>query len=454
MWDGFINLYNVHSKTLYCGLITYLLEYCESAGYTVQLSGDVAITDKKIITTTDTIKKYIRNDLSISEVKVEFREYQLDAIKDAINYRRAVLLSPTASGKSFIQYVLIRMYQKLLPQDQKLLLLVPTTSLVNQMLTDFADYSSDDASWYALDECHPIMAGRDKDSGDKRIIISTWQSLYKLPKKYFHQFGFINNDECHLCAATSLTRINEAAINCKYRFGTTGTLKDAKTHHLTIEGLLGPVIRVAKTKDLIDQKYLADIEITMVRLIYSDSEKKALARKSYEEEKVYLQNHEKRLRFLANMGDYIEENTLLLFDRVEHGKSLYNALKSAKKPDELYYVDGQISADQREKIRGACEQPDKVVYVVASYGTFATGINIKNLHNIVFASSTKSPIRLLQSIGRGLRTHDKKSKCRIFDICDDLTHKSWVNYMVRHSKEREILYLKEDFHYNRIKVTL
>lgn len=450
MWDGYLRIFS--NQKLYCGLINYLITYCESCRYIVQLNGDISIHDTRIVTKNDVVSM-IQNDFS-TPPEIELRDYQLNAIKDAINFRRGVLLSSTGSGKSWIQYILTRFYQEYIESPKKLLIIVPTTSLVYQMYNDFKAYSSCDDSWNVEDHVHIIMAGKDKDCPDKEIYISTWQSLQTLPKKYFHQFHFINIDECHLAQANTIKKIVEASINCKYRFGTTGTLKDSKTHHLTIEGLLGPVIKVASTKELIKQDVLSDIEINFIQLDHQENVCKAMQKSDYRTETDFLEISEKRCRFLANMGDYFAKNTLFLFNRREHGKSLYNALKSAKKPDEIYYVDGTVSAEQREAIREACEDTSKCVYIVASFQVFSTGINIKNLHNIVFTTSTKSPIRVLQSIGRGVRKHKDKSKCVVYDVYDNLKYKSWVNYSLKHAKERELIYMKQGFKYTKTKVKL
>lgn len=444
-------MFDPFKQTIYCGLIDRLIEFCNERGYHCHFNGDVLLNDTGLVTSKE-VETILRDDMCLPK-EYDTRQYQLDGITTALNKRRCVLLASTGSGKSLIQYALIRFYEKMLPEDKKLLIIVPTTSLVYQMFTDFGDYSKQDESWDAEEQCHIIMAGKEKDT-DKRIIISTWQSLVNLPKKYFHQFGFINADECHLAQAKSIKKIVESATNCKYRYGTTGTMKDAKTHYLTIEGLLGPQITVAKTKELIEQNYLSNMRINMVSIQYPEKTRKNLFKTKYQEEIEFIESHDKRTETISKMGDYLSSNTLFLFSRKHHGKAMFESLKKREKPDEIYYVDGSVSAEKREAIRAACEQPNKTVYVVASYQVFAVGINIKNLHNIVLASSTKSPVRLLQSIGRGLRLHDSKKECVIYDFADDLRYKSWTNYSMQHAKERELIYMKENFDYTKQKVVL
>ena len=451
MWDGWIRLYSQHSQTLHVGLSSYLTKFCKDSGYSLQLSGDVEYKDSGLISEKQVVD-IINNDLQIPE-KYERRDYQINAIKHAINHNRAVLLSATGSGKSLMQYILVRFYQSMLEEDKKLVIIVPTTSLVHQMIKDFGEYSSEDDGWNVEDHVHGVMAGVDKET-DKQIIVTTWQSAIKMPKTFFKTVGFINVDECHLAEANSIKKIAEACVKCKYRFGTTGTLKDSKAHVLTIEGLLGPAYSVATTVELMDRNILSAMKINCIHLQYSDAEKKALARKDYKTETDWIESNEKRCRFLAEMGDYFAKNTLFLFSHRSHGKSLYNELKKSKCPDMVYYVDGTVSAETREHIRAACEDESKIVYVVASYQTFSTGISINNLHNIVFMSSTKAPIRILQSIGRGLRKHKSKSVCNVYDIADDLRHKSWTNYSIRHAKERELIFIREGFNYSRKKIQL
>ena len=132
---------------------------------------------------------------------------------------------------------------------------------------------------------------------------------------------------------------------------------------------------------------------------------------------------------------------------------LFNLIQQELHDRKVFFVYGGVDANEREKIREITEKQKNAV-IVASYGTFSTGINIRNLHNIIFSSPSKSKIRVLQSIGRGLRLGDNKTQCKLYDIADDLTYKNKQNFTLRHFMERINIYNEEEFDYkiHRIKL--
>tara|TARA_B100000424_G_C22931030_1_gene495305 strand:+ start:37 stop:1041 length:1005 start_codon:yes stop_codon:yes gene_type:complete len=319
---------------------------------------------------------------------------------------------------------------------------VPTTSLVEQLYKDFKDYGYD-----VENNVSRKYHGYDIDE-NKRIIISTWQSLYKLPKSFFSQFGAVIGDEAHLFKAVSLTKIMTKLVDCKYRIGMTGTLDDSKTHKLVLQGLFGHVNKVTSTKQLIDKKQLADLKVYCLVLNYTDEDKKANSGVKYHEELEWLVLNEQRNKYLRNLAAGLQGNTLCLFQLVEkHGKQLYELIKNKVGEDrKVFFVYGGVDAQQREKIREITEKSDNAI-IVASYGTFSTGINIRNLHNIIFSSPSKSRIRNLQSIGRGLRLGDNKAQATLYDIADDLTYRDKKNYTLTHFQQRINIYNEEGFNY-------
>jgi superfamily II DNA or RNA helicase len=320
------------------------------------------------------------------------------------------------------------------------------------MYSDFQDYSSING-WKASNHCHRIYGGHEK-SNEYPVVISTWQSLYKLPKQFFSSFQVIYGDEAHLFKAKSLTGILNKCVTTPYRFGTTGTLDGTKTHKLVLEGLFGPVYKVTTTKKLITDKALADLQIFNLILNYPDEIKKAVKGNSYQEEMDFLVQYEPRNKFIRNLALKQEGNTLVLFQYVEkHGKVLFDMISEKGGDRKIFFVFGGTDTDQREEIRRITEGEHGAI-IVASYGTFSTGINIKNLHNIIFASPSKSRIRNLQSIGRGLRTSENKTSCNLYDIADDLTWKSKKNYTLLHMIERIKIYNDEHFNYKLVKVDL
>ena len=446
VWDGKIRLFNNKDHTLYYGLIHHIDRFCKEREYTLKLDDSIEAADNWSLRDTIEFEKEL-------QLPFKARDYQREAFTYAVRNRRGVLVSPTASGKSLIIYMLAQHFA--VKPGGKILIIVPTTSLVYQMAKDFNDYGFDQ-------DCHCITAGVDKDATEQ-VTISTWQSIYKMPKSYFEQFDVVVGDEAHLFKAKSLTSIMTKLISCKYRFGLTGTLDGAQTHKLVLEGLFGPVKQVVKTKELIDSKQLADFKIKAIVLKHPSEDCKALKDAKYQDEVDWIVRNEERNKFLANLSLSLKGNTLLLFQFVEkHGKVLEEMIRSrAEEGRKIFYVYGGTDADTRESVRAITEKEEDAI-IVASYGTFSTGINIKRLHNIIFSSPTKSRIRTLQSIGRGLRKGGgneaegikDKQQATLFDIADDITWKTRANYTLKHFAERIKIYNQEKFDYKIYKVKL
>lgn len=434
-WDGKIRLYNVMTGLLYAGLRIHILQFAKTRSYEVVYKDD--FSDKEF--SLAEANTYI-DSLNIP-AKFDRRDYQIAAFAHAVRNHRSLLLSPTASGKSFIIYLIMRYYAT------RTLIIVPTTSLVSQLASDFADYGFNSDKFV-----HRIFGGQDKQT-DKPVTISTWQSIYKLPKEYFEQFDLVIGDEAHLFKAKSLTSIMSKLSNCVYRFGFTGTLDGSETNKLVLEGLFGPVKKVTTTSELIDQKHLSQFKIKIIILKYKDEIKKLHTKDDYQAEMDFLVRNVNRNNFIKNLALSLEGNTLLLFQFVEkHGNILFEQIKQATdKP--VYYVHGGVDGEEREEIRKIVESETSSI-IVASYGTFSTGINIRNLHNIIFASPSKSKIRNLQSIGRGLRKSDSKETATLYDIGDDLSWKNKRNFTLLHLAERIKIYNEENFEYKIYQVAL
>ena len=442
-WDGKIRLFNQQTSEIYCGLLPQIKEFCKRNEVEIVIADDVETSreiDKSIV------EDFIKSLNPKSKGKLlTVRDYQVDAVHTAISNNRALLLSPTASGKSLIIYALVRYYQMM---NLKSLIIVPTTSLVEQMYSDFLDYG------WKENYLQKLYQGHDKKVISD-VMISTWQSLYKMPKKYFDEFGCVIGDEAHLYKAKSLTNILTKLTNAKYRFGLTGTLDDSQTHRLVLEGLFGSLSKVVKTKELMDSKTLAELNIKCLLLEYPEDDCKYIKDFKYAQEIDFLVTSKKRNEFISNLIVSMKGNTLCLFQLVEkHGNPLYDLIKQKVSTNrKVFFVFGGTSTDTREDIRGITEK-EKNIIIVASYGTFSTGINIRNLHNVVFASPSKSRIRVLQSIGRGLRRGDNKKDVKLYDIADNLTHKSRKNFTLKHFIERINLYNEEQFEYDIRKIRM
>ena len=434
VWDGKIRLYNQMNGEIYFGLVPYVEEFAKR--------NDIKIEYKEGIKNESPIEhgvldSYVRTIKPKSKGKtLQLRDYQRNAFLHAVRNNRSLLLSPTASGKSLIIYLLSRWYE-----SDRILILVPTTSLVEQMHSDFLDYG------YLEAKMQKIYQGYSREI-TKEVTISTWQSLYKMPRKYFEQFGCILGDEVHQFKAKSLTNIMNKMHQTQYRHGFTGTLDGMQTHRLVLEGLFGSVNKVTSTKELMEKKTLAKLNIKCIVLQYPDADRKFMKDKDYQEEVDLIVRDERRNKFIVNLTKHLKGNTLVLFQFVEkHGSVLHDMfINSVDEGRKVFYIWGGTDTLTREHIREITETQDNAI-IVASYGTFSTGINIRNLHNVVFSSPSKSRIRVLQSIGRGLRTNENKDGATLLDIADDLSWKSKQNFTLRHFMERINIYNEEEFDY-------
>jgi len=438
-WDGKIRLLSTHTGEIYAGLLPKVIDKLENHNYKYQFKenkfyGQPFEINEEI--SYEGVKGYMNSICSHSP-----REYQVEGVYDALRHNRKLLISPTASGKSLMIYSLVRYY---VDKGQKILLVVPTTSLVEQMYKDFLDYG-----WDADSYCHRIYSGREK-TNEYPVTITTWQSVYKLERSFFEDYNVIIGDEAHLFKSKSLVDIMTKLHHAKYRFGFTGTLDGTQTHKWVLEGLFGPSYKVTRTDELMKQGHLSQLDIRCLVLKHQPQKFE-----TYEDEIQYLISHEQRNKFITNLSLDLKGNTLVLFSRVEsHGAILYEKINNNKRGDrKVFFIHGGVDTEERELVREITERESNAI-IVASYGTFSTGINIKNLHNVIFASPSKSRIRNLQSIGRVLRKGKNKTKAVLYDISDDCTYNSRKNYTLNHLIERIKTYNEENFNYEIITIQL
>ena len=440
-WDGKIRLFNAFGGELYVGLLPYVVEFAERRDLTIK-SLPLAPTT----TIEETVKFFSGLDPYVDGKSIVPYDYQVSAVHHGINHKRALMISPTSSGKSLMIYALVNWYLYHIGELRKILIVVPTTSLVEQLYKDFEDYTTGSECEYTADMAHRIYSGKEKVT-DKRVVITTWQSIYKLKKDWFKQFGAVIGDEAHNFKAKSLTSILTKMTECEYKFGFTGTLDGTQTHKLVLEGLFGPIHKITTSKALMDKELIAKLHIEAVTLGYTDEEKKLVKTMVYQDEIDFLVNHNKRNKFIRDLALSRETNTLVLYQYVEkHGKKLFEAIKAKDPKRPVFFVSGEIKTEIREEIRAITEKSTDAI-IVASYGTFSTGINIRNLHNIIFGHPVKSRIRNLQSVGRVLRKFEGKARATLFDISDDLSWKKHKNFSLRHFFERVKIYNSEKFDY-------
>ncbi len=438
-WDGLIRLLSVHTGEIYVGLLDKVIDKLKLHNYTYEFKENKYYGLPFEVN--EEISKEGVKDYMQAICKHSPRSYQIDGVYDCLRYNRKLLISPTASGKSLMIYALVRYY---VDKGQKILVVVPTTSLVEQLVGDFQEYG-----WDADSYCHKIYSGKEK-TNEFPVTVTTWQSIYKLDKKFFEKYDVVMGDEAHLFKSKSLITIMSHLHHAKYRFGFTGTLDGTQTHKWVLEGLFGPSYKVTRTVELMEQGHVSKLDIKCLVLKHSPQKFNV-----FEDEVQFIIQHERRNKFIKNLVLDLKGNTLVLFSRIEsHGEPLFNLINTDKDIErKVFFVHGGVDTEERERVREITERENNAI-IVASYGVFSTGINIRNLHNVVFASPSKSRIRNLQSIGRVLRKGKNKVKAVLYDIADDCTYNSRKNYTLNHFIERIKIYNEEQFNYEIITIDL
>ena len=442
LWDGYLRLFNPLTRQIYRGLAPQVMEWATKRGYTYEYADEDLDTSFSVEEANEFIEKLNPKHMP--------RDYQVNSFVHALRSKRRIVLSPTGSGKSLLLYLTS---MRLLTKGKRGLIIVPRSALVEQLYSDFEDYSvknGKDMEKY----CHRVYSGRDKVS-DKPIMISTWQSLQRMPKEYFEQFDYVICDEVHQAQAKALTDIVGKCTKAQYRIGVTGTLSGSKAHEWQLVGLFGQIYRATTSKELMDKKQLAELTIKCLLLKYSEEECQYMKSASYQDEVKYIISHRGRNNFIVNLALSLEGNTLLLFNFVEsHGAVLYDMLnKKVKEGRKVFFIHGGTEVEDREQIRKIVEQERNAI-IVGSVGVLSTGTNIVALDNVIFASPTKSKIRNLQSIGRGLRVSDSKQSATLFDIADDFKWKAKENFTLKHFFERLKTYSEEQFKFKIYKISM
>jgi len=430
LWDGKIYLFNRRTHRLYRGLLSHLQTFCQERGYELNL-------DPILLLTQEFSLQEAEDFIQSLKLPLVPREYQVKAFVHAVRFKRSLIVSPTGSGKSLILYLLVRWAhrQGLGPG----LLITPLTSLVEQLYSDFQSYGWDVEKYVSR------QYGDQKASDSTMLTISTWQSLYTKPAASFAPFRYVLGDEAHLYQAKSLQHIMTSLTNASLRVGCTGTLDGTKCNRLVLEGVFGSVHHTTTTQQLIVQKQLAPFRIKCLVLTYPKATCQMTKTLDYQGELDFIVSNQARRVFVKNLVLSLTQNTLVLFNYVEkHGKPLFEMIQAAAGTRPVHFVFGGVPAKDREVIRLLTEQEQGSI-IIASSAVFSTGMNCHNLHNLVFASPSKSRIRNLQSIGRVLRTHDSKEEAVLFDIVDDLRIGKHQNFALKHFIERMGVYDSEQF---------
>lgn len=442
LWNGKKHLFNGQTRTIYVGLYQHILEFAEKSGYTINENSYKPEKDNYSI---ETVEKFVKEIVKPASqgIPLETRDYQINGIHHCVSNKRATILSPTSSGKSLLIYSIVRFLLSS-KKIKRALFIFPGTSLVEQMYKDFIDYSSIN-EWDVENRSHAIFSGQEKQT-DKTLTFATYQSLAKMPISFFGQFDAVFVDECQTAKSKSIVDIMERCHNIEYRFGFSGTIPDGKAgkaHRLVIEGLFDKVFETISTDELIKRGQVTNLKIKSILLKYPDSIKKLFPKVKYPDEMKYLIENKQRNKFIVNLANNLTGNTLILFNFIEHGKTLLKLLEGR---ENVHFITGDNSVEEREHVRQIAESTDDCL-IVATYGVFSTGINIRNLHNCIIASPTKSRIRLFQSLGRILRLSNGKTVCTLYDIGDDLSWKSNRNHTLKHFMERIKYYAEAKLKY-------
>lgn len=442
IWDGKIRMFDINNCLLPIGLLKKLIGYLKISEekYTVE----ERLLEKGGKLSEDEVSQFCREILKLPE-KYSDRDYQINAVRYFMYHQKMIGLSATASGKSLIYFIFFNLLRYLF-KDLKCLLIVPRTSLVEQMATDFQEYAVNLGDFRKY--THRIYSGREKYT-NKLITISTWQSLKNMPPEYFQPFNCVIVDEVHEATAKELPRIVNLCINAVYKIGMTGHIKDCKIAKMQLQSLLGNIKTFSKSAELIERGILSDIKIKAICLKYKDDVIKKFRgrqKKTFQEELQIIGELKNRQKFLCQLAASRAGNTMMLFKFRDYGKELNRLLKKNYPDKRVYYIDGTIPAIHREQVRKQTEKFNNVI-IVASYGTFSTGINIKNLHHLIFAESVLSSVKVIQSIGRLLRKYFNKN-AKLYDITDDLSYRSRRNYTLKHFLQRIKYYDREQFDYD------
>lgn len=308
-WDGRIRLLDYNRKLPY-GLVGQIKRFCTSMNYTFWI--DPKITEKETLER-DNFDSWVNSlDIYSGGTKITPHWYQSEAVYEGLVNCRNILNLPTSAGKSLIQALLARYYLE--NYEGKILILVPTTALVDQMINDFCDYQL-----FNRDNLLGIRAGTKRDS-DAQIYVSTYQTAIKQPKEWFAQFGQFMNDECHLATGKSISSIIEGLVNCKFKYGLSGSLKDGKANLMQYMGLFGDVFRPVTTSKLMEDGQVTELKINSIFLRYPDEFCAKMKGKVYQDEIKVITNATKRNKWVSNLGIKLsEKNEKRLLDVQECG---------------------------------------------------------------------------------------------------------------------------------------
>lgn len=460
IWDG--NICFIEKKGAFwkipIGLWREILEIGKEYKMEIEIEGisDLILSDFSL----EDFKSWV--DEFFSGKDVQPRDYQIEAAWKIIKYRYSISEIATSSGKTLISFMIFA-YLKQKGMVRKFLMIVPNTNLVFQGNDDFIDYGIED-----LGVKIQQIGGGSKLREGCDLIIGTFQSLVKKDAEFFEDVDAVFVDEAHHTNSMSIKKIVAHCMHCGWRFGLTGTLtKRGSADYLTIQQFLGPLVVEISPEFLFKNNHATPVEIKVVVMNWLDPEIKAKladlkfnsvnmeGNDIYNIERKLVIESEKRLRYVVDFISKTSKNSLVLFQSVkdEYGKQIWNRLRDLSSDREVFYVDGDTDESLREEYKNRMSSGENKV-LIATYGTFSTGISINNLHNIFLVESYKSEVLIKQSLGRGMRKMEGKDKVNVIDFVDDFSTPKYNNYLMKHSEARIQIYRNENFKYKIFKVNL
>ena len=477
LWDGTIDQFR--NGIIRFGLWKEVYKCCKEHGYKFEVNKEDFPFDQtvQVKDVSDFCNDYYKDyrvkptDNNPDGIFMPY-EHQIDAVHKVLKFKQGLIEVATAGGKSLIFGTFLFYVLRNINPDAKTLLIVPRSSLVTQFYDDLIDYNlgynKEQTNPFDLrvDELFSDKPRKVRDGVEPNVYIGTYQTLVNYPDDFFKQFDIVVTDESHTAKAKSLdTILTKTFGTATYRFGLSGTFPGPKSAEiLTIQSLMGPKLMTVKAKELMDKGLITTVKINAMILNYDEEDfaekmfmikKRGDGQKAHQLEKEYAQKSLRRKEFFRKLIDKFNDNSLILFHNVEYGKELYEYLRDNMKNKLFYYIDGSTTKDKREVIKKLMKTTDETPKVlIASFGTFSTGISITSIYNIIFADSFKSDQIIRQSIGRGLRLHKDKSKLVVFDIVDRF-HIKYTNILYnQYLSRRDNIYKQQEFPVNEVKIKI
>lgn len=451
-WDGYY-CYLYRNRFVPSGLWKIVFDMCKKYNFPVHFEDIRNLFDDQI--DEEEFTEWAMEFFDGFQVKgedVRPRDYQIETAFRILKFRKCAAELATSAGKTLISFMVVAyMIEKGL--TNRILFIVPNVSLVVQAYNDFLEYNFKNRVKLKM---QMIYSGQEEIKGSN-IVIGTYQSLVKKDQSYFDDFDVVAIDETHKVKAQSIKEILEKCVAANYRYGLTGTFpKEDTLDRLTLMCYTGPLVNEVNANFLQNKGHITKCQVKVIEMDYAPDSTKAsfheLSRNPYDRknlfslEQNYIQENRTRLTMVCNIINRSTKNSLVLFHHREYGQAMYDRLREISDKKLVYYVDGKVDADRREFYKKKMEQNHNVI-LIASYGTFSTGISVKNIHNILFTESFKSEVIIRQSIGRGLRKHKTKDILTIIDFVDNFNHGGWTCYHMKHAKVRQEIYADQKFPY-------